>query len=54
MLKKVNENIKGLLENNWIMKNRDPIPKNSFLKTETVEFPKRKLELYCDKKSDRK
>ena len=37
MLKKVNEIKKGLLENNWIMKNRDPIPKNSFLKTETVD-----------------
>ena len=37
ILKKVNDIIKGLLENNWIMKNRDSIPKLSFLKTGTVD-----------------
>ena len=37
MLKKVNEIKKGLLENNWIMQNRDPIPNYSFLKTGTVD-----------------
>ena len=37
MLKKVNEIKKGLLENNWIIKNRDSIPKHSFLKTGTVD-----------------
>ena len=37
MLKKVNEITKRLLENNWIMKNRDSIPKHSFLKTGTVD-----------------
>ena len=36
MLKKVNEIKKGLLENNWIMHNRDSIPKLAFLKTGTV------------------
>ena len=37
MLKKVNEIKKGLLENNWIMQNRDSIPKHSFLRTGTVD-----------------
>ena len=37
MLKKVNEIKKGLLENNWIIKNRDSIPKHSFLKTGIVD-----------------
>ena len=37
MLKKVNEIKKGLLENNWIMHNRDSIPKHAFLKTGTVD-----------------
>ena len=37
MLKKVNEIKKGLLENNWIIKNRDSNPKHSFLKTRTVD-----------------
>ena len=37
MLKKVNEIKKGLFENNWIMQNKDSIPKHSFLKTGTVD-----------------
>ena len=37
MLKKVIETKKGLLENNWIMQNRESIPKNSFPKTGTVD-----------------
>ena len=37
MSKKVNEIKKGLLENNWIMQNRDSIPKHAFLKTGTVD-----------------
>ncbi len=37
MLKKVNEIKKGLLENNWIIKNRDSITKHSFLKTGIVD-----------------
>ena len=37
MLKKVNEIKRVLLENNWIMHNRDSIPKHAFLKTGTVE-----------------
>ena len=37
MLQKVNEIKKGLLENNWIMQNRDSIYKNSFLKTGTID-----------------
>ena len=36
MLKKVNEIKKELLESNWIMQNRDSIPKHSFLRTGTV------------------
>ena len=37
ILKKVNDIIKGLLENNWIMQNRDSIHKHSSLKTGTVD-----------------
>ena len=37
MLKKVNEIKKELSENNWIMQNRDSIPKHPFLKTGTVD-----------------
>ena len=37
MLKKVNEIKKGLLENNWIIQNRDSIPKHSILKTGIVD-----------------
>ena len=37
MLKKVNEIKKRLLENNWIMHNRDSLSKHAFLKTGTVD-----------------
>ena len=37
MLKKVNEIKKRLSESNWIMQNRDSIPKHSFLRTGTVD-----------------
>ncbi len=36
MLKKVNEIKKELLESRWVLKNRDPIPKYSFLNTGIV------------------